>query len=190
MALPASLIPLFNNQTVLDRLLLVHQEVNIPFTKRDRPLSEYVGQYFVLSLGGLLRVLGYGDVDFLASGGRHLGGGTINGKDIKTWEQYSVSLCCNPSRGLALIMETLWWLRAPLATKFNPSRDRSEAFTLADNRDIIAPGESYLGIYVPTVDPKWHWHVAHTLSDSLNDVLASPGVLGDGGRLSGPTKDG
>ncbi|KAL2117682.1 hypothetical protein VTJ04DRAFT_7342 [Mycothermus thermophilus] len=116
-------------------------KINIPFTKRDRPLSEYVGH-----------------------GGRHLGG-TINGRDIKTWEQLSVSLCCNPGG----------W---------------SEAVTLADTRDIAAPGESYLGIYVPTVDPKWHWHVAHTLPDSLKDMLASPGVLGDGGRLSGLTKDG
>ncbi|KAL1844188.1 hypothetical protein VTJ49DRAFT_3844 [Mycothermus thermophilus] len=161
--------------------------VNLPLIKRDRPLNQRASRYWCLSLGGILRVLNSGNIEPTGSCGRE-----INGEHIWSSESLSVSLCCDRSHGRALLKESLWWLRAPLATRLS-SRNNTDSvpFSLADDKqDVAAPGESYLGIFVPAIVPSCKWLVSHTLPDSLQDVLASAAVLGDGGQLSGLTDDG
>ncbi|KAL2269348.1 hypothetical protein VTJ83DRAFT_1532 [Remersonia thermophila] len=170
--------------------------VHLPFTKRDRPLRQRAGRYFALVLGGILRVLNFGGVSLSATGrGRLQGDDDVS--DVWLWAAFSVSLCCDPSPGRALLLETLRWLRAPLACRISPGGDAGEPFTLADVQDetvaaaaAAAAGGSYLGIFVPVADPGSGSSVDHTLPDSLKDVLASPDVLGDGGQVSGPTDNG
>jgi hypothetical protein len=164
----------------------IKYKIHLPLTKRDRPLHQDVSSYFKLCLDGILRVLDIGTAEATGSGSTF-----VDGHQIWTDCWYSVAMCWPETRNRALLKQSLWWLRAPLAAMvsedtYSSRKSDTKSFSLDnDKEDIPGPGELYLAIYSPAILPSFL--ASQTLPDTLPDALTSPEVLGDDGHVSGPT---